>query len=174
MSRSHHLHFLIKIINLKLLIARTHNDGWLRHITIMKKIKPKKNQKQNFKAKKRMLKVLQAILRMEESTSNIANAIYPVLRALTIAEHRSLMEHKGNFRPVSNKKKMDEFRENWLDKQEVIQLMPVSERSLYSLRKEGKLPSYLFKGKIYFKLQDIEKLMGKKPAMAGQESHTFS
>lgn len=106
-----------------------------------------------------MLKVLQAIIRMEQNTSNIANAIYPVLRALTIAEHRSLIEQKSSFKLLSGKKKMDEFRENWLDKQEVMRLMPISDRSLYDLCKQGGLPSYKFKGKTFFKLSDIENQM---------------
>ena len=109
-----------------------------------------------------MLKVLKAILQMEQ---HIAGVLYPFLHAISNPAQASMQVPAA--RPVSNKKKMDEFRENWLDKQEVIRLMPVSERSLYALRKEGKLPSYSFKGKIYFKLQDVENLMrSKEPGQA--------
>ena len=107
-----------------------------------------------------MLKVLKAILQMEQHTAHIAGVLYPFLHAISSPAQASMQAPAA--RPVSNKKKMDEFRENWLDKQEVIRLMPVSERSLYALRKEGKLPSYSFKGKIYFKLQDVENLMRSK------------
>lgn len=129
---------------------------------------PEKNI--DFKTKKRILKVLNALLNMEQYAAHLLETMYPVMRALSINEHRRLAEQKAALRPRSDKKKMDEFRENWLDKQEVIRLMPVSERSLYTLRKEGLLPSYTFKGKIFFKLQDVEKLMLSKEsarAMAG-------
>jgi hypothetical protein len=122
--------------------------------------KPKKHtSKHNFKFKKRMVKVLKALFLVEQHTASIASTLQPLVQNM----HRTQAVIDGPLtRPVSNKKKMDEFRENWLDKQEVIRLMPVTERSLYALRKEGKLPSYTFKGKIFFKLKDVENLMQSK------------
>jgi hypothetical protein len=129
--------------------------------TLQQSMKNTNNEtKFSFKDKKRILKVFRALTLMEQHTEYIAGALHPILYAATRPVETA--KKMPPARPQSNKKKMDEFRENWLDKQEVIRLMPVSERSLYALRKEGKLPSYTFKGKIYFKLQDVESLMQSK------------
>lgn len=109
----------------------------------------------DFRNQKRILRVIKAISVIEQNTSEMVSGLYAVFNAF-----RELNETGS---PVpSNKKKQQEFRESWLDKQEVMQLMPVSERSLYSLRKDGSLPSYTFKGKIYFKLSDVESLMKRR------------
>jgi hypothetical protein len=131
----------------------------------MKNLHQKSSKNSKLKTKKRILKVLQAILNIEQHTAAMMLAMDPLMNSISVGSALRLPEGNTAIPPRSNKKKMDEFRENWLDKQEVIRLMPVSERSLYTLRKEGKLPSYTFKGKIFFKLQDVESLMrSKEPA----------
>ncbi|WP_051291204.1 helix-turn-helix domain-containing protein [Pedobacter glucosidilyticus] len=54
--------------------------------------------------------------------------------------------------------RMENYQHNYLDKQEVTQLLKISERQLYNLRKKHHLPYRLISGKLYFKLTDIEKL----------------
>ena len=47
----------------------------------------------------------------------------------------------------------------WLDKQDVIEILHVSARTLYTLRKSGMLPGYTLGGKIYYRMADIEKVL---------------
>ena len=58
-----------------------------------------------------------------------------------------------------NKSKTELFKENWLDGQDVMQLLHISKRSLQSLRDTGTLPFSRINGKIYYKLSDIEGLL---------------
>jgi hypothetical protein len=44
----------------------------------------------------------------------------------------------------------------WLDKQQVMQLLNISDRSLFTMRKEGKLTPYAIRGKWYYRLSDIK------------------
>ena len=54
------------------------------------------------------------------------------------------------------------FREKWLDKVDVLALLKITERTLFNLRKSGKLPSKLVGGKMYFNIADVEALMSHK------------
>jgi hypothetical protein len=47
----------------------------------------------------------------------------------------------------------------WLDKQQVMQMLHISDRTLFSMRKANRLPTYAIKGKMYFKLTDIERIL---------------
>ena|SRR5690606_1449837 len=60
---------------------------------------------------------------------------------------------------VAKKSRLQDFKEKWLDKQEVLQLLKISGRTLYNLRKDNKLSEKMIGGKMYFSLADIEKLM---------------
>lgn len=67
---------------------------------------------------------------------------------------------------IANNNQLSELQENrltahhlnYLDKQDVMQLLKISDRQLYNLRKKADLPCRLIKGKLYFKLSDIEKI----------------
>ncbi|MFC5283239.1 helix-turn-helix domain-containing protein [Pedobacter alpinus] len=66
------------------------------------------------------------------------------------------------------------FREKWLDKMEVLLLLKIGERTLFNLRKSGKLPSKLVGGKMYFNIDDVEKLMaGKEAITTDSKEHTI-
>ncbi|MTG98548.1 MULTISPECIES: helix-turn-helix domain-containing protein [Myroides] len=49
--------------------------------------------------------------------------------------------------------------EELLDNQDVLQILKISYRTLQRYRSEKKLPYYKLKGKIYYKLSDVEKLL---------------
>lgn len=49
--------------------------------------------------------------------------------------------------------------EDWLDNQDVAKMLHMSYRTLQKLRSEGILPYSRIKGKIYYRRQDIQKLM---------------
>lgn len=49
--------------------------------------------------------------------------------------------------------------EELLDNQDVLQILKVSYRSLQRYRSEKKLPYYKLKGKIYYKLSDVQQLL---------------
>ena len=60
---------------------------------------------------------------------------------------------------LPRKNRVLDFKEEWLDKQDVLQLLKISERTLYNLRKSNKLPEKMIGGKMYFNMLDVEKLM---------------
>jgi len=60
---------------------------------------------------------------------------------------------------LAKKSRLLDFKEKWLDKQEVLQLLKISGRTLYNLRKSNKLPAKMVGGKMYFNMLDVEKLM---------------
>ncbi len=60
---------------------------------------------------------------------------------------------------LEHKSRLLDFKEKWLDKQEVLQLLKISERTLYNLRNSNQLPYKIVGGKMYFNMLDIEKLM---------------
>ncbi len=70
------------------------------------------------------------------------------------------LENKGQ-RNDKKMQRMENYQHNYLDKQEVMQLLKISDRQLYNLRKKHQLPCRLISGKLYFKLSDIEKLSRK-------------
>lgn len=67
-----------------------------------------------------------------------------------------LVETKEN---LNQKTRLQDFKEKCLDKQEVLQLLKISGRTLYNLRKSNKLSEKVIGGKMYFNLSDVEKLM---------------
>nr|WP_294899560.1 helix-turn-helix domain-containing protein [uncultured Pedobacter sp.] len=69
---------------------------------------------------------------------------------VTIANNNQLSELKES--------RLQQYQLNYLDKQEVMQLLKISDRQLYNLRKQASLPCRTIKGKLYFKFSDIEKI----------------
>ncbi|APA93636.1 MULTISPECIES: helix-turn-helix domain-containing protein [Myroides] len=49
--------------------------------------------------------------------------------------------------------------EELLDNQDVLQILKISSRSLQRYRSDKKLPYYRLKGKIYYKLSDIQQFI---------------
>ena len=57
------------------------------------------------------------------------------------------------------KRPLDRFKENWLDGQQVMDALGISRRTLQSLRDSGELPFTRLRGKLYYKLSDLERLL---------------
>jgi predicted DNA-binding transcriptional regulator AlpA len=55
----------------------------------------------------------------------------------------------------------DPLSERWMDKQEVLELLHISESTLQKWRKNGLLPFSRILGKIYYKESDILQLLEK-------------
>ena len=49
----------------------------------------------------------------------------------------------------------------WLDNQDVMQMLKISESTLRRRRIEGSIPSTRIKGKYYYKVEDIQALLEK-------------
>lgn len=58
-----------------------------------------------------------------------------------------------------SKSKLDDFKDTWLDGQEVMQTMHISKRTLQTLRDNGTLPYSRINGKFYYKMADIQYLL---------------
>lgn len=52
-----------------------------------------------------------------------------------------------------------QFKDRWLDSQEVLRALNISPRSLQGLRDSKQLPFSRVRGKLYYRLSDLEKLM---------------
>jgi len=57
------------------------------------------------------------------------------------------------------KSKLDNFKETWIDGQDVMHTMHISKRTLQTLRDNGTLPYSRINGKFYYKVADIENLL---------------
>ena len=57
------------------------------------------------------------------------------------------------------KSKLDDFKDTWLDGQDVMQTMHISKRTLQSLRDNGTLAYSRINGKFYYKMADIQYLL---------------
>ncbi len=57
------------------------------------------------------------------------------------------------------KSRTEQFKESWIDGQEVSLALNLSPRSLQTLRTKGVLPFSQFNGKCYYKASDLEALL---------------
>ena len=87
--------------------------------------------------------------------------IYQLLESLLRVEEllRHILIQMNCTEPAKKKNPVELFKEKWLDKQDVLLMLNISERNLYNIRKLGLLPSKMINGKMYFHISDIEKLM---------------
>ena len=58
-----------------------------------------------------------------------------------------------------DKSKIDQFKETWIDGQDVMQSLHISKRNLQSLRDNKILPFSRINGKFYYKVADLDKLL---------------
>ena len=58
-----------------------------------------------------------------------------------------------------HKSRLESFKEEWIDGQDVMQTLHISKRTLQSLRDNGVLPYSRINGKFYYKVSDIEALL---------------
>lgn len=51
------------------------------------------------------------------------------------------------------------LKETWIDNQDVMQMLHISQRTLQTLRSNGTIPYSKIKGKFYYKVTDIERIL---------------
>lgn len=57
------------------------------------------------------------------------------------------------------KNRADNFKESWIDGQDVMLALNISKRTLQSLRDAKTLPFSRINGKFYYKVSDLEKIL---------------
>jgi len=65
----------------------------------------------------------------------------------------------NNHKMQSEKPNTEATLEDWLDNQEVMQLLHISPRTLQTLRTNGTLPFSRIRKKLYYRKQDILKIL---------------
>lgn len=67
-------------------------------------------------------------------------------------------EFKENFRR-ENRRLSERLAEEWIDGQQVMKILTISEKTLYNLRENGDLGYSKLKGKFYYRAGDLEELL---------------
>jgi hypothetical protein len=55
--------------------------------------------------------------------------------------------------------KAEKLKDNWIDNQDVMQMLHISQRTLQTFRSNGTIPYSKIQGKFYYKVSDIEQLL---------------
>lgn len=55
--------------------------------------------------------------------------------------------------------KSEYLKNTWIDNQDVMQMLHISQRTLQTLRSNGTIPFSKIQGKFYYKVADIEQLL---------------
>ena len=71
------------------------------------------------------------------------------------ADMKEIKAHLQNLK----KCRAEQFKESWIDGQEVSLALNLGQRSLQTLRSSGLLPFSQIKGKCYYKVSDLETLL---------------
>lgn len=58
-----------------------------------------------------------------------------------------------------NATRVENLKNTWIDNQDVMQMLHISQRTLQTLRSNGTIPYSKIRGKFYYKVSDIEKLL---------------
>ena len=58
-----------------------------------------------------------------------------------------------------NATRVENLKNTWVDNQDVMQMLHISPRTLQTLRSNGTIPYSKIRGKFYYKVSDIEKLL---------------
>jgi hypothetical protein len=69
------------------------------------------------------------------------------------------------------KSQLQNFKETWVDGQEVMQTLHISKRTLQSLRDSGVLPFSRINGKFYYKVSDLKNLLISNYSKSKSEGH---
>lgn len=80
-----------------------------------------------------------------------------IIQAL-LALSSDLKEVKA-FIYAMKQRKVDYFKESWIDGQDVLLALNISPRTLQTLRDNGTLPFSRISGKFYYKVSDLETLL---------------
>lgn len=70
-----------------------------------------------------------------------------------------------------HKSRLEQFSDEWIDGQVVMQTLHISKRTLQSLRDNRVLPYSRINGKFYYKVSDLEKLLESNYSTFKSKSH---
>lgn len=62
---------------------------------------------------------------------------------------------------VMKQTRAEHFHQSWIDCEQALNMLRISKRTLRSMRDSGTLPCSRLNGKIYYKVDDIEKLLNQ-------------
>lgn len=62
---------------------------------------------------------------------------------------------------VMKQTRIEHFHQSWIDCEQALNMLRISKRTLRSMRDSGILPCSRLNGKIYYKVDDIEKLLNQ-------------
>ena len=60
---------------------------------------------------------------------------------------------------ITRATRVERLKDTWIDNQDVMQMLHISQRTLQTLRSNGTIPFSKIRGKFYYKVSDIEKLL---------------
>ncbi len=60
---------------------------------------------------------------------------------------------------ILRESRVERLKNTWIDNQDVMQMLHISQRTLQTLRSNGTIPYSRLRGKFYYKVADIEKLL---------------
>ena len=100
---------------------------------------------------------------MCEMAANPAEPMGKLLRKCPLIQAELLRQGKISLDDLSDEEldKLIEhtFFEDWIDNQDVMQLLHISVRTLQTLRSNGTLPYSRINNKIYYRRQDIQRIL---------------
>ena len=106
---------------------------------------------------------------MCEMAANPAEPMGKLLRKCPVIQAELLKQGKISLDDLSDEEldKLVEhtFLEDWIDNQDVMQLLHISVRTLQTLRSNGTLPYSRINNKIYYRRQDIQRILADNYTM---------
>ncbi len=106
---------------------------------------------------------------MCEMAANPAEPMGELLRKCPLIKAELLRQGKISLDDLSDEEldKLIEhtFLEDWIDNQDVMQLLHISVRTLQTLRSNGTLPCSRINNKIYYRRQDIQRILADNYTM---------
>lgn len=60
---------------------------------------------------------------------------------------------------INKATRVERLKDTWIDNQDVMQMLHISQRTLQTLRSNGTIPYSKIKGKFYYKVTDIERIL---------------
>ena len=106
---------------------------------------------------------------MCEMAANATDPVGKLLRHCPVIQTELLKQKKISLDDLSDEE-LDRliehtFLEEWIDNQEVMQLLHISSRTLQTLRSNGTLPYSRINNKIYYRRQDIQRILADNYTM---------
>ena len=113
----------------------------------------------------------EALAHYEQTILSVGNAYLTQIKSelIYLQKMRELSQPNGEHPQKSKVSTSQEIVQNsptkWLDAQDVMALLHISKRSLQTLRANGTLPFSPINNKFFYKLEDVERVLGNHYAM---------